>query len=374
MNMREVVRSTLGRMRDRGPELVGGIVRVGVEAILEAHGGADFGAKELAFFAGAVAREGVSAAAAHGLTQRAIIRVAPIPDATVTPAWFVFALPVEREHVQSRVMSVSPRIWLAPQVAWVYAEHAARDDLELSSAPYLISAEESMSRTKPDELTKQAWSKWVEQRRLSSSNIAKDVPFGPYVLGELPDTGIVAWQPVLTLQGMVAGTLDANYECSLTRAPLVFRDEGEARRELHKHELDVLPIVYLPSPLAADLDVDPLGSVIRAQRIPRLWFSDPTEVRISRSSAPVQAPNLHPELYVSEIEHGVVAWKPLDRGRVSFVRLQRADGTWGTAVWPSTRKCLEDLGRLGIWGQEQTGLKIVPSVTVREATPSGPRL
>jgi len=359
-------------LREDAPEVLGGAVQVGVEAMLEAHGQDRLGAKEIAYFAGSLARESAASVGRGPAGPPAIVRVARCPEESVTPAWFVYTLPVERGHVRNQVLSVSPRIWLSAQVAWVYAEHAAQDDLGLSHTPELISAEEPVSRAMPDALTLDAWDAWTEQRQRTPTKIGKDLPFGPYVLGEVEGAGVVAWRPVLSSRGMRAGTLTPDYGCSLTRAPLAFPDEAQARRVLAAEGLSVASVVYLPGSLGADLELTPLG-LVRARGSPRISMGDPVEVSFAKQAAPAGAPHLYPELYVSESERGVVAWRPVDAGRASFARLQRADGTWGTAVWPSTHRCLEDLGRLGIWGKEQAALTITPKGPAK-GSPSGVRL
>lgn len=367
MTVLERVRNAL--VRDL-PDIVGGVVRVGTEDMLEEHGIGALEAKEVAFAAGTVAREVVSALREFGgkREEAAVLKIASPPDPAVTPCWFVYAMPVRRHEVEKRVADVAPQVWLSPQSAWIYAEHVAYQDMGIREPPHLVVADEPAVDGENDSLTRAAWELWRHKHRDNKLPIQAQVPFGAYVLGKLPEGGIVAWRSVLTPHGVRAGTLGARADCSLEEPPQVFKTNAAARRALVQRGLpQPIEVFYLPTSLAAELQKDEAGEISRRQPTAHVWPGDPMRVRPERRLGMDPDPvNLRPDWFVSrDGRGGVWAWRPAGDGQVSFARIRDRDGEWKTARWSSVGQCLQHLGALGQFGQEHPTLTVSPGLAVR---------
>ena len=366
MSLLSKVRSSFNLKRDL-PDLAGGIVRIGAESILDAHGVNAVEAKELSFIAGALTRDMIetSREAREGRSnQKAILKVSHPSDPSVTPCSFVYAMPVRQHRVQPAVAAVAPQIWLNSQAAWIYAEHMAYTDMGIDRPPLLLMGDESQVNAEDDTVTRAAWEVWRHNRKDNTQSLKAAVPFGSYVLGEVPDHGVIAWRSMLTPKGVRIGVLSKRSDCSIEDAPLVFESEDDAREDLRARDLSApVDVLYLPTSLVAELQSNEVGALTRVQPQPKIWAGDPVTVkvmpRIDRDPDPVL---MHPDWYVSEHDGSYLAWKPVGPSQVSFARVRRPDGTWGTAVWPSASKCLKDLGKVGEFGQQHPTVTIEPSL------------
>lgn len=350
------------------PNLAGDIVQIGTETMLEAHGAGSFEAQEIATVVSVAVKDAVAAIQLPNKnrekTDATILRLASPPDPSVSPCWFVYAMPVRQHRVEESVLDVAPRVWLAPQAAWIYAEHVAHVDMGLKKPPMLILADESVVEAADDDhLTRVAWEEWRHTRKSNPRLVGEGVPFGSYVLGELPQGGLVAWRPMLTPRGVRLGTLSEENNCNLDLPPQVFTSENEARKTILERKLSApVDVLYLPRSLAAEIRADELGELVRDKPRPRIWPGDPVPVVIERRlDRDPDSVLLRPDWYVSRYDGGALAWRPVGDGQVSFARVRRPDGTWGTAVWPSTSKCLKDLGKIGEFAQEHPTMVVTPS-------------
>lgn len=348
------------------PGLAGDVVQVGAEGLMEAHGFGPVEAKEAALLVRAAVQSGISAVRSPG-EETAILRVARVPDAAVTPCWFVYAMPVRQHRVESSVLAVAPRIWLSAQQAALYADNIAHEDMGLAKRPALIAQDEAVVEGADDRISRQAWEQWRQDRRTNPRPVGASVVFGSYVLGEMPDGGVIAWAPVLSRHGVRAGVLSENHLISLDEPPQVFKNQGDARRELHDRGLaPPLDFLYLPPSLAAELQVGETGELQRVSPRPRIWAGDPVAARVEKRFAPDPEPVfLRPDWYASRGDDGKVwAWKSVSEGQVSFARIRDRDGQWKTATWGSVTQCLRDLGTLGEFTQEHPTLVVTPSLAV----------
>lgn len=355
------------QLRREGPEAVGGIIQIGAEEVLKAHGLGSLEAHGAAFAASLIAK-GI-ADGVHETRQRdddVVFRLAAVPDLSVTPSWFVYAMPVRQHEAQEDVLAVAPRLWLSAQAAWIYAEHIAYEDMALKAPPSLISSDESMVEGGDDKLARLAWERWRQEQKTVGTKLASaEVPFGPYVLGKLPQGGMVAWKSVLTSRGVRAGVLSVDGDCSLDAPPQVFGTKAESLKKMREQGiLKPHDVIFLPPSLAAELRVDDLGNLERVKPAARVWPGDPVQVkperRLGADSDPVL---LRPDWYISRDDRGGVwAWRPVGQGQVSFARVHNHDGEWRTAKWSSVSQCLKHLGALGQFGQEHPALVVAPSM------------
>lgn len=354
-----------GAMRSL-PDLAGTAVEVGAEELMRAHGMSPIEAKEVALMARVAVQSGIAAMRSPG-EEAAILRVAQAPDPSVSPCWFVYAMPVRSHRVEPSVLAVAPRIWLSGQQAATYAQNVAYEDMGLARQPQLITQDEAIIAGQDDQVTRLAWEVWRQQRKENSRPVAANVVYGSYVLGELPDGSVIAWAPVLSRHGIRAGTLSHSYVISLEDPPQVFKNAAEARREMRERDLvDPLDFLYLPPSLAAELRVGEMGEMQRIAPRPVVWPGDPVGAKVDRRFAPEpDAVLLRPDWYVSRGDDGKVrAWRPVSDGQVSFARIRDRDGQWKTARWESVDQCLKDLGAVGEFAQEHPTLVVTPSPAV----------
>lgn len=351
------------------PEVAGGIIEVGTERVLEAHGLSNIEAKQLAIVAATAVRDAIAAgqsALEDRQTATVIVRVASPPDLAITPCHFVYALPVRQRHVQDEVAAVAPRLWLSSQAAWIYAERASQDDMGLKGQPTLVLADDPVVDGN-NQVDRIAWERFRHEHKVNGRRIAGDVPFGTYVLGEMPQCGVIAWKPMLTPHGMRIGTLGGEVDCALQSPPLVFTSENEAKKELGRRNLRArTDLLYLPPSLKAELQPDEDGQIVRVEREPRILPGDAMKVKPERRlSADPDPVLLRPDWYVSRDDRGGVwAWRSAGDGQVSFARIRDRDGQWKTARWSSASQCLQHLGALGQFGQEHPTLIVAPSLAI----------
>ena len=355
------------QLRREGQEAIGGFIQIGAEEVLKAHGVGSLEAQGTAFAASLIVKS--VADSIHEPKQRdgnAVFRVAPVPDLSLTPSWFVYAMPVKQHEAQEEVLAVAPRLWLSPQAAWIYAEHIAYEDLALKEPPSLISADEPVIEGGDDRLARMAWERWRQQRRTAGARLTSaEVPFGPYVLGRLPQGGMVAWRSILTSSGLRAGVLDLNAECSLGSPPQVFGTKADALRKMREQGiLKPHDVIFLPPSLATEIRIDDSGDLTRAKPPARIWPGDPVKVKPEKRFGPDPDPVLlRPDWYVSRDDRGGAwAWRPVGDGQVSFARIRDRDGQWKTARWSSVGQCLQHLGTLGQFGQEHPTLVVAPTM------------
>jgi hypothetical protein len=359
-------------VKEELPELAGDVVQVGAEGLAQLHGMGPIEAKEV----GAIARFGFKGIAAwtnrHADAgskdeEEAILRVVRSPDPTVTPCWFVYAMPVRNGRVEDDVLAVAPRIWLSSQQASLYAENVAFEDMGLARTPRLISQDVSFADETADPLTATAWERWRQERKNDARPIAPNVVYGPFVLGDLKEGGVVAWTPVLSRHGVRVGTLTDAYTISVDDTPKVFENDAAAREEMERRGIvDPLDFKYMPPSLEAELKVDEHGGLRRIRPHPLVWPGDPVKANVDRRFAPDPDPVLlRPDWYASTDTDGMVwAWRPVAEGQVSFARVQDADGRWKTARWGSIEQCLRDLGDVGEFAQVHPTLVVTPSLSV----------
>ena len=369
-NIKQWVRNDL-------PEAAGGVVEVGTEHILEVHGVTPEAAKDLAMLAGAVTQEAAEAglAAIQGREgySRVVLRVASVPDLSMTPSYFVYAMPVRQKEVRSEVVGVAPRLWLSKQSAWVYAENLASGGQGSRFDVAMVLSDEAVVNGGGQGADRMAWADWRHVIGRQGRPACADVPFGPYVVARLDRAGVIAWRPVLVKTGMRAGVLTADDPCSLSAPPAVFESQHQVDRELRRRGLPTsLDVYYMPDSLASELQVSERGAIARAARTPSILPGDPGVAHFSRREAADPDPvELRVDWFVSRDElGGVWAWRKVGEGLASFARIRDTDGRWKTARWPSVSQCLEDLGKLGQLGQEHPTLCVAPEMT---ATPSMPR-
>ncbi len=361
--------------RNHLPGLVQSTVGLGTEFTLEAHGVSPELASEVSVIA-AMATKQVTDRVQSAYDKATVLRVAIAPDKSVTPCWFVYAMPVENKRVQAAVQAVAPRIWLSEQTALLYAEHAAWSDMGLKR-PALVMADKPATGELYGGLDHLAW----DSRRhlgMSYESIAqKPVPFGPYVLGELPSGEVIAWRPVLTPQGVRVGTLSVTHDCDVSDAPLTFSSITAAKRVLNVRKLPKpIDVVVLPASLEAELQLDELNGLIRVSAQPRIWPGDPlTIIPDPKRNLDPDPVLLHPDWYVSQGEDGSAwAWRPVGLNQVQFARTYGQDGIVGDAKWPSVGRCLRDLGRIGQFGQEHPTLSFSPVIALAPKPARGLRL
>ena len=353
------------------PSIAGDLVEVGIQAGARSYGLDDIASKEIAYVVGMVAKTAVTSAMEvqpSSPDQHAVLRIAKSPDPSVTPCWFVYAMPVKDHRVESRVTAVAPRVWTSPQMAWLYAEHVANAEMGFRVRPDLLVGDEPVVEGGADPLTEIAWEQWMRERKDDPRPVAKNVIFGSYVIGELPQGGFVAWAPVLTQRGVRVGTMTRRWALSLEDPPQVFETEERAIDELRSRNIqDPIDVVFLPNSLATELQIGESGELNRVASKPNIWPSDPILVKPERRLPPGPDPSyLRPDWYVSkDTNDRVWAWRMVGEDHVSFARLRRPDGTWATATWPSVDQCLKDLGSIGAFGQEHPTLVVAPQLPAK---------
>lgn len=367
------------RLANDFPGVAGDVLEVGARTFLHAHGVESLEANEVAVAVGAITKDAL-ATIQHERPKAHpyVLRISNTPDPAVTPCSFIYALPVHRLRVQDRVAQVVPDLWLSSQAAWIYADYIAHEDLGVGRLPLLVSADQPLVEAHADQLTQSAWDRWCRVRQDQRTRHAP-VPFGAYVVGELPGAGYIVWRSMLHTRGVTAGVLQDDSNCSIKGAPHVFRTVASARKEITRRGFpDPVSVLYLPLSLKAELAVDDSGQVTRRTAAPTVWPSDPVTVAPrKRPDVGTEPAFLRPDWYVSrDPRGGAWAWRRVAENQVSFARVRGLDGHWKTAKWPSVEQCLKDLGALGQFGQEHPTLVVAPSLAVRNLTPSahGPHL
>lgn len=296
------------------------------------------------------------------IRSRYVLHVAPAPDPTITHSWFVYALAVEHSE-PSHVLVVSPRLFLSGQAATTYAEHLVQTETGLTENPLLLLT--NPADLEPDVFAWQAWDQWVKERHLRADPLSTPIPFGPYVLGDIPGAGILLWRPVLTAAGTRIGLLTPEDDVSLTGTPILFPSERLAKQALHDRRLPppIPDLLYTPMSLLNEIDCT--GDLHRIRPAPALWPGDPVQVTPSAKSPQPNVVPISPGVYVSADKNGhAFAWQEAGLDTVQFLRTNYAKGP-GTARWQNVGRALQDLSLLGILAQEHPSLVITPDQIVR---------
>lgn len=298
--------------------------------------------------------------------------VAPVPSTTMTPGYFVYTVPAERQPDQSlRVgtqvapSSPYPHYFAAPLPAWEFAQSlAATGEVDMVSADAV------------DPLTTQAWALWLAQRQQDPFPDDWYLRLTPYHIGPVTAdgvTGFCVWQRALTSTGVLyfvldrAGMMDPYHDPWV--APTRTAAQKALQQQLPETSIPWAAIDTVPAELQAQLrvTVEAPGGALHVRRVapvPQRWgLTVPVPLG---TPLPLKTPgpvDTHPAVYVSGVQlRGQApfyfAWTPAPEtpwtpegwpARIQLVT-DPADPA-RLLTWPQRSAALQFFAHHGVWAQ-----------------------